>query len=303
MAQLDYIPPALATDDLPVARTLRFEDLRDALKKGLDDFWAIPTHVVFLCLIYPIVGLLLFRVTFVYDLLPLLFPLAAGFALLGPFAAIGLYEISRRRELGMDTSWLHAFDIIHSPSLLHIVALGCVLMAIFGAWIAVANVIYAANFGDQPLTSPFAFANQVFTTPEGRSLIIAGNAAGFVFALLAASVSVVSFPLLLDRNVGFRVAILTSVKLVVKNPVVMATWFLIVAGGLLIGSLPLLVGLAVVLPVLGHSTWHLYRRAIEPDLSPRPEYHPRQKGKRFAADFPASLFAAYRDKEGDKNEQ
>jgi uncharacterized membrane protein len=299
MAQLDYIPPALATDELPVARTLRFEDLRDALKKGLDDFWAIPTHRI------PVLDLstsdCFIRVCFVYDLLPL-FLTRSRFALLGPFAAIASTN-QPEAELGMDTSWLHAFDIIHSPSLLHIVALGCVLMAIFGAWIAVANVIYAANFGDQPLTSPLAFANQVFTTPEGRSLIIAGNVAGFVFALLAASVSVVSFPLLLDRNVGFRVAILTSVKLVVKNPVVMATWFLIVAGGLLIGSLPLLVGLAVVLPVLGHSTWHLYRRAIEPDLSPRPEYHPRQKGKRFAADFPASLFAAYRDKEGDKNEQ
>ena len=290
MAPLDVIPPALPTDDLPVVRLLRVEDLRDALRKGLEDFWAIPTHVVFLCLLYPIVGLLLFRMTFVYDLLPLLFPLAAGFALLGPFTAIGLYEISRRRELGLDTSWMHAFDILHSPSLLPIVALGGVLLVIFGTWIAVANAIYVANFGDQPLTSLVAFARQVITTPEGSQLIIIGNTVGFVFALLTATVSVISFPLLLDRNVGLGTAVLTSVKVVLKNPVVMGTWFFIVAGGLLIGSLPLLVGLAVVLPVLGHSTWHLYRKAVEPDLRPRPEYHPRQKGKRYAADFPISLF-------------
>ena len=290
MAPLDVIPPALPTDDLPVVRLLRVEDLRDALRKGLEDFWAIPTHVVFLCMLYPIVGLLLFRMTFVYDLLPLLFPLAAGFALLGPFTAIGLYEISRRRELGLDTSWMHAFDILHSPSLLPIVALGGVLLVIFGTWIAVANAIYVANFGDQPLTSLLAFARQVMTTPEGSRLMIIGNTVGFVFALLTATVSVISFPLLLDRNVGLGMAVLTSIKVVLKNPVVMGTWFFIVAGGLLIGSLPLLVGLAVVLPVLGHSTWHLYRRAVEPDLRPRPEYHPRQKGKRYAADFPTSLF-------------
>ncbi len=297
MAPLDVIPPALPTDDLPVVRLLRVEDLRDALRKGLEDFWAIPTHVVFLCLLYPIVGLLLFRMTFVYDLLPLLFPLAAGFALLGPFTAIGLYEISRRRELGLDTSWMHAFDILHSPSLLPIVALGGVLLVIFGTWIAVANAIYVANFGDQPLTSLLAFARQVMTTPEGSRLIIIGNIVGFVFALLTATVSVISFPLLLDRNVGLGTAVLTSVKVVLKNPVVMGTWFFIVAGGLLIGSLPLLVGLAVVLPVLGHSTWHLYRKAVEPDLRPRPEYHPRQKGKRYAADFPISLFIRSNDKD------
>ena len=192
---------------------------------------------------------------------------------------------------------MHAFDILHSPSLLPIVALGGVLLVIFGTWIAVANAIYVANFGDQPLTSLLAFARQVMTTPEGSRLIIIGNTVGFVFALLTATVSVISFPLLLDRNVGLGTAVLTSVKVVLKNPVVMGTWFFIVAGGLLIGSLPLLVGLAVVLPVLGHSTWHLYRKAVEPDLRPRPEYHPRQKGKRYAADFPISLFIRSKDKD------
>ena len=297
MAQFDIILPAEPTVALPVVRSLRVEDLRDVLRKGMEDFWANPTHVVFLCAIYPVVGLLLFRVTFAYELLPLLYPLAAGFALVGPFAALGLYEISRRRELGLDTSWRHAFDIIHSPSLGPIMALGVVLLVIFGAWITVANSVYVAIFGNQPLTSPVEFAYEVLTTPKGYALIIIGNAVGFIFALAAASVSVISFPLLLDRHVSLQVAVLTSLNVVVKNPVAMGVWFLIVAGGLLIGSLPLLIGLAIVLPILGHSTWHLYRKAVEPDDGPRPEYHPRHKRKRYAAEFPSSLFFPSRDKD------
>ena len=300
MAQIDVILPAPPTDEIPSVLSLSVEDLRDVLRKGLQDFWAMPTHVVFLCVIYPIVGLLLFRFIFIHDLLPLLYPLASGFALLGPFAAIGLYELSRRRELGLDTSWHHAFDVIHSPSLGPITALGGILLVLFGVWIAIANSIYIAYFDSQPLTSPIAFARQVLTTTEGHKLFMVGNAAGFVFALVAACVSVISFPLLLDRNVGLAVAVLTSVRVVLRNPVVMATWFLIVAAALLIGSLPLLVGLAVVLPILGHSTWHLYRKAVRPSDSPRPQYHPRPKTKRSAAVLPFSLFFPSSDKDEPK---
>jgi uncharacterized membrane protein len=295
MAQLDVILPLEPTGALPVVRSLEIADLKDVIKKGLQDFWAMPTHVIFLCGIYPIVGLLLFRVTFAYDLFPLLYPLAAGFALVGPFAAIGLYELSRRRELGLDTSWWHVIDIVHSPSLSPIVALGLVLLAIFGIWIAVAHGLYLATFGDQRLTSVPSFVETVLTTPAGHNLIILGNATGFLFALTAASISVISFPLLLDRNVGFATAVLTSLRVVLKNPVAMAAWFLIVAAGLLIGSLALFVGLAIVFPVLGHSTWHLYRKAVEPQSGPRPEYHPRPRRTRYAADFPSSLFAPFAD--------
>jgi uncharacterized membrane protein len=122
-------------------------------------------------------------------------------------------------------------------------------------------------------------------------MILVGNLVGAAFAVLAFALSVVSFPLLLDRNVGVGAAIATSAKAILRNPVAMVAWGLIVAAGLLIGSLPVFLGLAVVMPVLGHATWHLYRRVVEPDTGPRPEFHPREKGRRYAADFPSSLFA------------
>ena len=287
----DVILPTQPARGLPVVRVIGLGDLKYALTKGLEDFRAMPTHVIFLSLIYPIAGLAIWRATLGYDVVPLLYPLAAGFALIGPFAAIGLYELSRRRELGLDTSWKHAFDIVHSPSVWALAALGLLLLAIFGVWLAVANGIYVANFGYRQPTTLAEFASMILDTPQGHNLIVVGNVVGFLFAVLAFALSVVSFPLLLDRNVGVPVAIATSVKAIVKNPVTMALWGLIVALGLAIGSLPLFFGLAVVMPVLGHATWHLYRRVVEPDSSPRPEYHPQPKGQRYAADFPSSLFA------------
>ena len=287
----DVILPTQPARGLPVVRAIGLGDLKYALTKGLEDFRAMPTHVIFLSLIYPIAGIAIWRATFGYDVVPLLYPLAAGFALIGPFAAIGLYELSRRRELGLDTSWKHAFDIIHSPSIWALAGLGLLLLAIFGVWLAVANGIYVANFGYRQPTTLAEFASMILETPQGHNLIVVGNVVGFFFAVLAFALSVVSFPLLLDRNVGVPVAIATSVRAILKNPVTMASWGLIVALGLAIGSLPLFFGLAVVMPVLGHATWHLYRRVVEPDSSPRPEYHPQPKGRRYAADFPSSLFA------------
>ena len=292
MTQLDIILPTEPAQALPSIRHVSFADLGDAIRKGWDDFTAMPTHIVFLCAIYPLAGMLLFSVTSAFDLFGLVYPLAAGFALIGPIAGLGLYEVSRRREMGMDTSLKHAFDVIQSPSLGAIVALSLVLVALFGVWIAVAQSIYTAYFGYLPITSLRAFMNDVLNTPQGHRMIVVGNGVGFLFALLAASISVISFPLLLDRHVGFWAAISTSLRVVLKNPITMAAWFLFVAIALLIGSLPMLVGLAIVLPVLGHATWHLYRKAVVPDPGKRPVFHaPPPKPKRYAAEFPASLFA------------
>ena len=278
----------------PIVRTIGLRDIKNALAEGIADFSAMPSHAVFLCLIYPIVGVLLARLTLGYEVLPLLFPLAAGFTLLGPFAAIGLYELSRRREQGLDASWQDAFDVLRSPSRGAIAALGLLLLTIFVIWIAVAQAIYVAYFGYEPAASIPHFLDQVFTTPAGRMLMIVGNLVGFLFALGVLTISVISFPLLLDRDVGAVEAVLTSVRVVARNPLMMAIWGLIVAGLLLIGSLPLFFGLAVVVPVLGHSTWHLYRKVVEPDPNPHQVLPRPARSRHYAAQFPAALFTGER---------
>jgi uncharacterized membrane protein len=296
MAQSHVIVGEGLTQAHPKVRKIGIADLQDALARGWDDFRAMPSHAVFLCLIYPIVGFVIFRLALGANVLPLLFPLAAGFALLGPLAALGLYEMSRRREQGLDVSWKHALDVFRSPSLGAIVALGLLLVAIFLVWIAVAQAIYVATFGYAPAASASApdFIRQVLTTPEGWMLTILGNGIGFLFAVLVLTLGVVSFPLLLDRDVGVAVAILTSVRAVLANPVTMAVWGLIVAALLLIGSLPAFFGLAVVMPVLGHATWHLYRKVVEPDGTGPKFYEPVAREQRYAADFPAALFPSRR---------
>ena len=286
----EIIMPAETGVEMPVVRTIELKDLVTALAKGWEDFRAMPSHVIFLGLIYPAIGLLLFRAMHSFSLVPLLYPLAAGFALVGPFAAIGLYEISRRRELGLETTWGHAFDVFHSPSLGAILRLGLLLLTIFVVWVGVAQAIFATRFNTGEPLSLGDFLVQVFMTSAGRDLIIVGNFVGFLFALLAFVLSVVAFPLLLDRHVGASVAIATSFEVVRRNPVTMAAWAGVVAGLLAIGALPLLLGLTIVVPVLGHATWHLYRLAVEPADAPRGAYQPKDMGVRYAADFPASLF-------------
>ena len=272
MANFHIVAGAGDSPAHPVVRKISSADLKEALAKGFDDFWAMPSHLVFLGLIYPIVGVCLAALTFTNNALPLLYPLASGFALIGPFAGIGLYEISRRRELGLAPSWRDAFDVLKSPSIPSIIALGVILLVIFLAWLTTARLLYQSLFGYAVPTSYSQLINQVLTTPEGIRLIALGNALGFVFAVVVLSISVISFPLLLDRDVGVAVAIYTSVKAVMINPVTMALWGLIVAAALLVGSLPLFVGLAIVMPVLGHATWHLYRRVVEPPSAE--EAHP-----------------------------
>jgi uncharacterized membrane protein len=290
MTHEHVLTPAEARQDLPAVRTITPADLMEALREGWDDFAAMPSHAVFLSIIYPVIGLFLGRLVFGYEVLPLLFPIAAGFALIGPFAAVGLYELSRQREQGRDVSWRDAFDVVHSPAFGGILILGLMLTALFLVWVAVAHALYIAHFGYRSPASVGEFARDLFTTSAGWRLIIIGNAVGFLFALVALVVSAVSFPLLLDREVGVAAAVATSVQVFVKNPVTMALWGLIVAAALYIGSLPVFIGLAVVLPLLGHATWRLYRKVIDPRaIAARPLPQP-PKGHHHATDFPVSLF-------------
>ena len=289
-------PQVLGVPTPFVIRKIGLSDLSDALRLGWEDFKAVPSHAIILCVIYPVLGLVLFRMVLGYSVLPLLFPLAAGFTLIGPFAALGLYELSSRRERGEEAAAWDAMHVLRAPSFGAMLGLGALLLALFVTWIAAADAIYISTFGHAPAASIPDFATRVLTTPEGWSLIIVGCGVGFLFAVVALCVSVVSFPLMLDRHTTAIDAIRTSLRAVTKNPFAMAVWGLIVAALLVIGSLPLFVGLAVVLPVLGHATWHLYRKVVEPDPNP-PQEQPRPpKGHRYAADFPASLFPWSRER-------
>ncbi len=247
---------------LPAVRRIEVADLKEVLAKGIADFAAYRTDVIFLCVIYPLVGLILALFLFNHDFVPLLFPLASGFALLGPVAAVGLYEMSRRREQGAEVNWADAFGVLATPAFGAIVVLGLILLAIFLLWLITAFTIYQATMGHEGVVALGAFYRDVFTTSAGRYLIVVGIGVGFLFAAVVLVISVVSFPMLLDRDVGLYTAVATSVRAVLANPMPMAVWGLIVAGGLLLGSLPLLLGLIVVMPVLGHATWHLYRAVV-----------------------------------------
>ncbi|WEZ83359.1 DUF2189 domain-containing protein [Rhizobium sp. 32-5/1] len=249
----------------PGIRKIGVADVFDALRLGFEDFRTKPSHYAFLCLIYPIAGVVLATWSSGVDMLPILYPLASGFALLGPVAAIGLYEISRRREQGLDTSWRHAFDVRHSPALPAILVVAAMLLILFVAWLIVAQALYVRFLGEVPPASLSAFMSGIVGTEAGIGLILVGNAVGFVFAAVVLATVVVSFPLLLDRDVGAVSAVETSIRATLANPVPVAVWGLVVAAGLLLGSLPVFIGLIVVMPILGHATWHLYRKMVEPE--------------------------------------
>lgn len=255
--------PATLHSPLPAVRRIGAADLRDALARGFDDFIACRTDVLFLCAFYPIVGLILGRLVFGEDMLALFFPLAAGFALIGPLAAVGLIEMSRQREQGRTVGWTTAFDVLHSPSIGAITVLGLLLLAIFLIWLFAAAMIYRFTLGPVQPASLAGFLHDVVATERGWALIGLGVGVGFLFAVLVLAISVVSFALLLDRDAGVGTAVRVSLRVVTENPATLALWGLIIAAGLALGSLPIFLGLVVVMPVLGHATWHLYRKTVE----------------------------------------
>lgn len=253
---------AASDSELPEIRSLTLDDLRTALRKGWEDVMAFRSDVVFVCLLYPVIGGVLAVLAVQGNSLQLIFPTLSGFALAGPVAAVGLYEMSRRREQSLPTSWQAYLDVIKSPKFGGILILSLFHVVVFLVWVMSANLIFDATMGPEAPASVTAFARDVFTTGAGWAMIIIGVAVGFAFSVAVLAISVVSFPMLLDRDVSLPTAVVTSVKVAMKNPVPIGIWGMIVAGSLALGSLPALLGLVLVLPVLGHSTWHLYRRAV-----------------------------------------
>lgn len=246
----------------PEVRHLSREDLTIALRKGLADFVALRSDVFFLIAIYPLIGITLALTAFHSANLHLLFPLAAGFTLLGPVIGTGLYEMSRQRETGQPTSWGTALRALRAHVLGPVLVLGIYLMGLFVVWMFAAKYIYDITLGPLPPTSLTGFAQDVLTTTAGWQMIVLGMATGFVFAAAVLVISLISFPMLIDRRAGIPVAVMTSVAMARRNPGIVATWGLIVAVSMTVAMLPAFLGLVIVLPVLGHATWHLYRAAV-----------------------------------------
>ncbi len=246
----------------PAVQRLTTADLRQALRKGLADMEFFRSDVIFVCLLYPILGITMAALALQGDYLHLLFPAIAGFALAGPVAAVGLYEMSRRRERGEPTSWAALFDVAASPRFGAIMLLALLHGVVFLAWIVSADVIWRATLGAMPAGGLWALPGAVLGSGAGWALLVVGCGVGFLFAVLVLAMSVVSFPLLLDRNVGLAQAIGTSIAVARANPRVVATWGLIVAGLLALGFIPFMLGLVIVMPLLGHASWHLYRAAV-----------------------------------------
>jgi uncharacterized membrane protein len=251
-----------------------------ALAEGFDDALEMPTYPAFVGLFYALGGVILVSISSFVDALQLVFPLAAGFALVGPFVAVGLYEMSRRRERGSHPDWRDAFAVARSPALPSILALGILLFVVFAAWIGAAQLLYVHLYGPNPPSAAAPFLRDVLATGRGWLLILDGGSIGFCFATLVLCLSVISFPLMLDRDVGLVPAIGASLRLSRECPAAVALWGLIVAAGLVFGTLTLIVGLAVVMPVLGHATWRLYRRAAERSAQIDPPVEPGRAGAR-----------------------
>lgn len=255
-------PARHAGQSIPEVRRITVADLRDALREGAADVGAFRDDVLFIGVFYPIAGLLLAAVAFNNNLLMMLFPLVSGFAILGPVAASGLYEMSRRRDLGEHVTWADAFKVFSSPAIGSILGMGAILLALFGLWLAAAYQIGVATLGADTPPTLRMFLQEVFLSQASPALIVGGVSVGFLFAAVAFVISVVSAPLLLDRDVGLWIAIRTSLKVVGANPGAMILWAGIIAGALALGSIPALAGLIVVVPLLGHASWRLYRKLV-----------------------------------------
>jgi uncharacterized membrane protein len=247
----------------PVVRRISAADMRWALREGWTDFRQKRGDVLILGFVYPAVGILVSAFAANRSLLPLLFPLVAGLSILGPAVAGGFYELAKRREAGQEADWRHFFDPYRGPAAPGILALSLMLAVLFSAWMGVAWALSQVTLGPIAPTAGAGFFNALFTTPEGWTLIVVGNLIGLLFATVVLVVSLVSFPMVVDGRAGPVQAIAASVEACWKNPREVATWGFMVATLLALGSIPLFVGLAVVLPVLGYATWALYTRLIQ----------------------------------------
>ncbi|QMW22926.1 DUF2189 domain-containing protein [Sandaracinobacteroides saxicola] len=242
-------------------RAIGTADLNAALAEGWADFRAKRGDLLLLPLIYPAMGLIAATFAFNRDLFPLLFPLVGGFALVGPVAAAGFYEMAKRREAGEDPSWWHFLDPLNGPRRWPLLALTAGFGFLFIMWMICAQLIYEYTLGPLNSVTPAALFANLFTTPEGWSMVIVGNIVGAGFALIALGLSF-AFPYVVDKAADPLSAAFTSLRVFQRNPMTTLRWGITVGLILFAAAIPLLIGLMVALPVLGYATWHLYTRAV-----------------------------------------
>lgn len=248
----------------PVVRMITAADIADALGQGMRDFQKAPRFGLLFGGIYAAGGISIVLSLTALGMTYLAYPLAAGFALIGPFVAGGLYEVSRRLESGEELSLGSIWKAVRARS--EIGWMAFVTVFIFVMWMYQVRFLMALFLGINANFSTLAeFFSVVLTTSEGLMFLAVGNVVGALLSLLLFSVTVISFPLVLDRDVDIVTAMITSIRTVAANPWVMLGWALVIAAVLVVSVLPFFLGLIVTLPVLGHATWHLYRRAIAPE--------------------------------------
>jgi uncharacterized membrane protein len=245
----------------PTIRAISGDDISDSIRDGIADFAAYPALGLFFGAVYALGGMLITLLALRYELVWVVFPAIAGFILIGPFIAVGLYEISRRRAKGESFATSDILVSVYRQSGREIVILGAALLFALAVWLRIAGLIYALVFGAEIVTVDVLISEMV-TTPQGLLFAVLGNAAGALIALFVFSISVVSFPMLVDRDVDFVTAIVTSLRVVIESPFPMIGWGILVVFVLAVAIMPFFIGLVVALPILGHSTWHLYRRAV-----------------------------------------
>jgi uncharacterized membrane protein len=247
-------------------RQVTNEDLKIALRQGLDDFNDLRGDLFFAGLIYTLIGVAAVAMTTNMPLLPFFYPVVAGVGLLGPLAAVGFYELAKRREAGQEVHWFNFLDVRKRQTVDDMGMVAGLLLVIFFAWLLAAGILYGLLFGWTTPQSIPDFLALVFTTPRGWALIAIGAAIGAVFGWIVLALSVVSLPMLVDRNVSASEAVAASWRAAHANKGEMVRWGIIVTALLVLGSIPLFVGLAFVLPWLGYSTWHLYTRLVDRGL-------------------------------------
>jgi uncharacterized membrane protein len=239
-------------------RKMHPKDIWEVLALGFKDLRASRTDALSIAIIYPISGIFLASVIVIHAFLPFVFPICAGFALIGPMATLWFAAVSRQLERGESS----AISVFTPERLIAIQRLCVIAIMLFVIWNVTAGIIYGLTLGSSNVDSNAPFYMRVFHTQAGWTLIGVGCATGAVFAVLSLAVFFISFPLVLDREVTASQAIGISVKAMLHNPIFVLAWGAVVVAGLLGGALPALLGIVIALPTLGHASWHLYRRII-----------------------------------------